>query len=90
MAGLFIRPFQAINEKMNGQHPNETFSTPRLYDATERVLASQSPIVKISEIDSTRLKFEMTHTTASGSGTIELPRYMFTFLFILKNCNRRI
>ena len=54
---------------MNLQHPNKTFSTPRLSDATERVLASQSPIVKISEIDVTRLKFEMSHTTASGTGT---------------------
>ena len=52
---------------MNRQNPNETFSTPRMTDAVERVFTSQSPIVKIIEIDAVRLVLEMSHTTVSGT-----------------------
>ena len=61
------KAFQAINDKMNRQDPADTFSTPRLTDAMARVLAAESPVVKISEIDATRLKIAMSHTTSSGT-----------------------
>ena len=54
---------------MNGQDPNVTYSTPRLSDAIERVLKSESQVVKISEIDATKLKTGISHTTSSG-GTL--------------------
>ena len=58
---------QSINDRMNGQDPNVTFSTPRLSDAIERVLKSETQVVKISEIDVTMLKTKISHTTSSGS-----------------------
>ena len=58
---------QSINERMNGQDSNVTYSTPRLSDAIDRILNTESQVVKISEIDVTKLKTKISHTTSSGA-----------------------
>ena len=58
---------QSINDRMNEQDPNVTYSTPKLAHAIERVLKSETQVVKISEIDVTMLKTRISHTTPSGS-----------------------
>ena len=58
--------FMSINDRMKAQDPNVTFSTPKLSHAIERVLKSETQVVKISEIDGTMLKTRISHTTSSG------------------------
>ena len=60
------RTLQSINDRMNEQDPNVTYSTPKLSHAIERVLKSETQVVKISEIDVTMLKTRISHTTPSG------------------------
>ena len=57
---------QSINDRMNEQDPNVTYSTPQLPDAIERVLKSEKQVVKISEIDMTMLTTRISHSTPSG------------------------
>ena len=57
---------QSINDRMNEQDPNVTYSTPKLSNAIERVLKSERQVVKISEIDVTMLVTRITHATPSG------------------------
>ena len=57
---------QSINDRINAQDPNVTFSTPKLSHAIERVLKSETQVVKISEIDVTMLITRISHTTFSG------------------------
>ena len=57
---------QSINDRINAQDPNVTFSTPKLSHAIERVLKSETQVVKISEIDGAMLKTRISHTTSSG------------------------
>ena len=58
--------FMSINDRMKAQDPNVTFSTPKLSHAIERVLKSETQVVKISEIDGAMLKTRISHTTSSG------------------------
>ena len=51
---------------MNGQDSNVTYSTPTFPDAIESVLESKSQVVLITEIDATKLKIQISHTTSSG------------------------
>ena len=57
---------QSINDRMNEQDPNVTYSTPKLSNAIERVLKSERQVVKISEIDVTMLVTRISHATPSG------------------------
>ena len=51
---------------MNEQDPNVTYSTPKLSHAIERVLKSETQVVKISEIDATMIATRISHATPSG------------------------
>ena len=51
---------------MNGQDSNVTYSTPSFPDAIERILGSKSQVVKIAEIDASKLEIQISHTTSSG------------------------
>ena len=57
---------QSINDRMNEQDPNVTYSTPKLVPAIERVLKSETQVVKITELDVTMLAVGISHTTPSG------------------------
>ena len=61
-----VHILQSINDRISAQDPNVTFSTPKLSHAIERVLKSETQVVKISEIDGTMLKTRISHTTSSG------------------------
>ena len=51
---------------MNEQDPNVTYSTPKLSPAIERILKSETQVVKITELDVTMLACRISHTTPSG------------------------
>ena len=88
---------QSINDRINAQDPNVTFSTPKLPHAIERILKSETQVVKISEIDVTMLITRISHTTSSGgiqscsckeydSSILMSFQVSLIFIFQLKEC----